>query len=74
MSYLWRRGHREKEHICHQSEELRVVDFDSCLEEREPIYLVRAGHWRLVSLSVPCVYEGFLPFRHYIVKRFMLGL
>lgn len=72
MSYLWRQGHRERGHICRQSEELTAVDFDNCLKELELICPVQAGQWQVVLLSVPCVYEDFLTFRHYMVKRFML--
>ena len=64
MSHLWRRGHRERGHIYRQSEEQAGVDFDSCLKERELIYPVQAGQRRVAPLSVPCVYEDFLPFRH----------
>ena len=67
MSYLWRRGRRERGHICRQSEELTDADFDSCLKERELIYPLQAGQRRVAPLSVPCVYEDFLLFRHYIV-------
>jgi hypothetical protein len=70
MSYLWRRGHRERGHICRQSQEPTDVDFGSCLKERELICPVQAGQWRVGSLSVPCAYEDFLTFRHYIVKNF----
>ena len=72
MSYRRRRGHKERGHICRQLEEPKDVDFGSCLKEREQICPVQAGQWQVASLSVPCAYEDFLIFRHYIVKKFML--
>ena len=72
MSYLWRQGHKERGHICRQSEEPTDVDFGSCLKEREPICPVQAGQWRVASSSVPCAYGDFLTFRHYVIKKFML--